>query len=218
MKEKYFTAENIEQESNEMIEEVKYYSGMRMFKPDHGHIALLVVDMQKYFLHPDEHAFVPSGPEVVPNILKIMKSCLGKEIPVILSRHVNTKEDAGMMGVRWHELIKENDPRSEIIEKIASMGGELLKKSQFDCFYETDLEQKLKDAGIRQLIITGVMTNLCVESTARSAFIKGFEVVIPVDATAAYNYEFHLATFLNIAYMFTRPMKSQALIDLLKNA
>ncbi len=218
MKEKYFTAENIDQESKEMIEEVKYYSGMRMFKPDHGHMALLVIDMQNYFLNPDEHAFVPSGPEVIPNIIKIMAACREKEVPVILTRHINTDEDAGMMGMRWHELIKEGDPRSKIVESIASIGGDELKKSQFDCFYGTELEQKLKDAGIKQLIITGVMTNLCVESTSRSAFIKGFDVVMPVDATAAYNYEFHLATFLNYAYMFSRPVLTQALIDSIKNA
>ena len=94
----------------------------------------------------------------------------------------------------------------------------VLKKAQFDAFFETDLEERLKEAGIKQLIITGVMTNLCVESTARSAFIKGFDVVLPVDATAAYNYEFHLATFLNYAYLFTRPVKTADLIELLKNA
>jgi nicotinamidase-related amidase len=62
------------------------------------------------------------------------------------------------------------------------------------------------------------MTNMCCETTARSAFVKGFDVVMPVDATAAYNYEFHLATFLNLAYMFSRPIKTKTLIDSLSNA
>ena len=62
------------------------------------------------------------------------------------------------------------------------------------------------------------MTNLCCETTARSAFIRGFDVIMPVDATAAYNYEFHLATFLNLAYMFTRPVKTESLVGMLKNA
>jgi len=218
MKEKYFTAENIDQESNEMIEEVKYYSGMRMFKPHLGHMALLVMDMQNYFLDPNEHAFIPSATVVTPNIISIMKACNQQEIPIILSRHLNTDEDAGMMKVRWHELIKENDPRSKIIKEISDIGGEVMKKSQFDAFYQTDLEEKLRDEGITQLIICGVMTNLCCETTARAAFIKGFDVVMPVDATAAYNYEFHLATFLNLAYMFSRPVKTKTLIDSLSNA
>ena len=218
MKEKYFTDDNIDQESNEMIEEVKYYSGMRMVKPDEGHIALLVMDMQNYFLDPDEHAFVPSAPTVVSNIINVMNACKEKDIPVILTKHVNTEEDAGMMGVRWHELIKDGIKRSEIIDEIKKIGGEVMKKGQFDAFYGTDLEEKLREKDIKQLIITGVMTNLCCETTARSAFIRGFDVIMPVDATAAYNYEFHLATFLNLAYMFTRPVKTESLVGMLKNA
>jgi len=218
MKEQYFTDENIDLESLEMIDEVKYYSGMRMFKPDHGHMALLVVDMQNYFLDADEHAFIPSAPVIIPNVIEIMQACLKQEMPVFITRHINNDEDAGMMGIRWHELIREDDPRSEIHEHISDVGGEILKKPQFDAFYETDLEQQLRAANVKQLIITGVMTNLCCASTARSAFARGFDVVMPVDATAAYNYEFHLATFLNLAYLFARPVKTKTLLDLLKNA
>ncbi len=218
MKEQYFTDENIDLESQAMIDEVKYYSGMRMFKPDFGHMALLVVDMQNYFLDSDEHAFIPSAPLIIPNIIETMQACLKKKMPVFITRHINNDANAGMMGIRWHELIKENDPRSEIHERISDVGGEILKKTQFDAFYETDLDQQLRAANVKQLIITGVMTNLCCESTARTAFVKGFDVVMPVDATAAYNYEFHLATFLNLAYLFARPVKTKTLLDKLKNA
>jgi nicotinamidase-related amidase len=218
MKEKYFTEENIDQECNEMIEEVKYYSGMRTFKPEHGNMALVVVDMQNYFLDPDEHAFVPSGPVVIPNIKLIMSACREHNIPIICTRHLNTDENAGMMGVRWHDLIREKDARSEICKDIPLKDAIILKKPQFDAFHETELEQLLHEKEVKQIIITGVMTNLCVESTARSAFIKGFDVVLPVDATAAYNYEFHLATFLNYAYMFTRPVKTADLIEQIQNA
>jgi isochorismate hydrolase len=218
MKEEYFTTENIDQESNEMIEEVKYYSGMRLASPDHGHIALLVIDMQNYFLDNTEHAFIPSGPTIVPNVVKIMNACKELDIPVFMTQHINTDEDAGMMGVRWHDLIKDGHTRSEIIEEIMNIGGTVIRKGQFDAFHGTDLEKQLREKGIKQLIITGVMTNLCCETTARSAFIKGLDVIMPVDATAAYNYEFHLATFLNLAYMFARPVKTESLIDLLKDA
>lgn len=218
MKEKYFTKENIDQECNEMIEEVKYYSGMRIFKPDHGHMALMVVDMQNYFLDPDEHAFVPSGPVVIPNIQLIMNACRDSNIPIICTQHVNTTEDAGMMGIRWHELIREKDARSAICKDIPVKDATVIKKPQFDAFFNTELEQLLREKGIKQLIITGVMTNLCVESTARSAFARGFDVIIPVDATAAYNYEFHLATFLNYAYMFSRPVKTADLIEQIQHA
>lgn len=215
MKEQYFTPENIASESSAMIEEVKSYSALRIFKPDIRSMALLVVDMQHYFLDSKEHAFIPTAPVVMPNIKSLMKVCKRLEVPIILSRHINSKEDAGMMGFRWKELIKKDDHRSEIHEDILSIGGELLEKSQFDAFYNTNLEKQLKDKGIKQLIICGVMTNLCCETTARSAFVRGFEVVMPVDATAAYNFEFHLATFLNMAYMFSQPLKTHTLIQMI---
>ena len=66
--------------------------------------------------------------------------------------------------------------------------------------------------------MTGVMTNMCCETTARSAFVRGFEVIMPVDATAAYNYEFHLATFLNMSYMFAAPLNTTTLIKMMNEA
>ena len=215
MKEMYFTADTIDDESHAMIEEVKYYSGMRLFNTNVKHMALIVVDMQNYFLNPEEHAFIPSAPAIIPNVLKLMEICNDIGIPVILTRHLNTKDDAGLMGIRWHEVIREKDPRSEIHEDIEKIGGEVLKKSQFDAFHDTNLEKRLKAAGVKQIIMTGVMTNLCCETTARSAFVKGFEVILPVDATATYNYEFHLATFLNMSYMFSRPVTTSELIELM---
>lgn len=218
MKEKYFTEDNIAHESKEMIEEVKYYSDQRQYKIDVRQTALLVVDMQNYFLKPDEHAFVPSAPVVLPNILKLMEACKGFAMPVIMTRHLNTMSNAGLMGVRWQELIREEDPRSEINEDIVAIGGEVLEKSQFDAFHDTQLEKRLRAAGVKQIIMTGVMTNLCCETTARAAFVKGFDVIMPVDATAAYNYEFHLATFLNMAYMFSMPVDTESLLKLMNDA
>jgi bifunctional isochorismate lyase/aryl carrier protein len=215
MKEKYFTVDTILEESHAMIEEVKYYSGARLFNTDVKHMALMVVDMQNYFLTPDEHAFVPSAPAIMPNILNLMEICNGFGMPVILTRHLNNKDDAGLMGIRWHEVIRKEDPRSEIHKDIEEIGGEVLHKSQFDAFHDTNLEKRLNAAGVKQIIMTGVMTNLCCETTARSAFVKGFEVILPVDATAAYNYEFHLATFLNMAYMFSCPVTTKELITLM---
>ena len=217
MKEQYFTSENIAAETAAMIEEVKHYSGIRAVNLKAGKVALLVVDMQYYFLNEEEHAHIPSAPLVMPNIINLMKVCDRLKLPVILTKHVNSKENAGMMGIRWNELIKSDDPRSEIHKDILSMGGEILEKSQFDAFYNSELEEMLRKRGIEQLIICGVMTNLCCETTARSAFVHGFDVVMPIDATAAYNYEFHLATFLNLSYMFARPVNTLSLINKLLN-
>ena len=51
-------------------------------------------------------------------------------------------------------------------------------------------------------MVTGVVTHLCCETTARSAFVRGFQVTFPVDATVTYGEEHHLATLLNLAHGF----------------
>ncbi|XXG60368.1 hypothetical protein AAC387_Pa04g2295 [Persea americana] len=60
----------------------------------------------------------------------------------------------------------------------------------------------LRDKGIEEVIITGVMTNLCCETTARDAFVRGFRVFFSTDATATSSREMHEATLLNLGYGF----------------
>jgi nicotinamidase-related amidase len=60
------------------------------------------------------------------------------------------------------------------------------------------------------------MTNLCCETTVRSAFVKGFRPVLPIDATAAYNRQFHLATFKNLSFGFTPLMTTIEVIERLR--
>ena len=82
----------------------------------------------------------------------------------------------------------------------------VIKKTQYDGFYQTPLEDILREKGISQLVITGVMSHLCCETTARTAFVRGFTVFFPIDGTATYNEDFHWATFLNLSHGFVIPL------------
>jgi isochorismate hydrolase len=124
------------------------------------------------------------------------------KLPVFFTQHINTKENAGMMSVWWKDLITTQNPLQRIIPDIDVSLGTLIQKSQYDAFYETQLEKLLRVRNVTQVIICGVMTHLCCESTARSAFMKGFEVFFPVDGTATYNLAFHLASLINLAHGF----------------
>ena len=64
----------------------------------------------------------------------------------------------------------------------------------------------LRDNGVRRIVISGVMTHLCCETTARSAFVRGFEVFFTVDGTASYTADFHRASLLNLAHGFAVPV------------
>ena len=82
-----------------------------------------------------------------------------------------------------------------------------------DAFLYTDLEEQLKHHNIKQIVITGVMANLCCESTARSAFMRGFEVFFTIDGTAANNRDFHLASLLNVSYGFATPVLTNEILE-----
>lgn len=60
----------------------------------------------------------------------------------------------------------------------------------------------LRGMGVEEVVVTGVMTNLCCETTAREAFVRGFRVFFSADATATANRELHEATLKNMAYGF----------------
>lgn len=202
MKEEYFTAETIHTVSKEMRDEA-VPSGQkraRKFLPEKA--ALLILDMQDYFLKSDSHAFIPSAAAILPGLNSLKKSFLSHKYPVVFTQHLNTPENAGSLKTWWRDLITESHPLRGIISSLDTAGGEVLIKNQYDAFYQTELEVYLQEKKVEQILISGVMTHLCCETTARSAFIRGYDVFFLVDGTAAYHRSYHLATLRNLGHGF----------------
>lgn len=212
MKTKYLNIDNLRIVTGGILDQIRPYTKSYRPEPDPAVMALIIIDMQRFFCEEGGKGHVPSAAAIIPGITELQDLCLSKNIPVFMTRHVNTPEDAGMMGVRWKEIIRKEDPWSEIIPELKNPGVQVIEKGQFDAFYNTGLEERLRSAGIRQLVVTGVMANLCCETTVRSAFVRGFEPVFPVDGTAAYNHEFHLSTFMNLGYGFIHPFLMDEII------
>jgi isochorismate hydrolase len=214
----YLSPANIEWVTNEIVAELtgRFYR-QKSWILNPGKTALLVLDMQNYFLDPSSHAFTPSAPAIVPNILRLITMARKFNMEIIFTRHINNESNAGMMGRWWRDLLREGTRESEIYKTVRLNDCKVIVKNQYDAFYNTELEESLHSKNIEQLIISGVLTNLCCETTARSAFVRGFEVLFPVDATAAYNKEFHISTFRNLGYGFCPILTTSQLIDSLEN-
>ena len=206
MKTNYFTPENIVEMAQDMAHQLPGYQNKRKstFTPEKS--ALLVLDMQSYFLEPSSHAFVPSAIAIVPGLNLLAQSYYAHNLPVIFTQHLNSMQDAGSMSRWWRDLITIDDPYSAIIPDLEFSSRSVLRKSQYDAFYQTDLEDTLNNMGVTQMVISGVMTHLCCETTARSAFVRGFEVYFLIDGTATYNEEHHLAALLNLSHGFATPV------------
>ncbi len=177
--------------------------------------ALLMLDMQAYFLQPESHAYVPSAAAIIPGLQNLIAAFSQCSLPIFFTRHINAPENAAMMGTWWRDIITDEDPLSAITPQLDSHLGVILQKPQYDAFYQTDLEERLQRFKITQLVICGVMTHLCCETTARSAFVRGFEVIFPVDGTATYNSAFHLATLTNLAHGFAHLTRVSEILHLL---
>lgn len=168
--------------------------------------ALLVVDMQRYFLDPRSHAFIPGALEVLPNILQLVAAFRQASLPVLFTRHGNRAEDAGAMMRWWGGVLETHSAYWALHEDISALAAEedLIDKSRYDAFFGTDLHGRFQSAGVTEIHVCGVMTHLCCETTARSAFVLDYDVVVVADATASYNYALHLGSLRNLAQGFAR--------------
>lgn len=171
-----------------------------------GCSALLVLDLQAYFLDEASHAFIPSAPAIIPGVNALIRAYSARGLPVALTRHVNTPKDAGLMAAWWRDLISADDYLSEIDPRLERGNGIEILKTRYDAFLDSPLEALLRARGVNQVVVCGVMTHLCCETTARAAFMRGFEVLFTVDGTATYNEAFHRASLLNLAHGFARPV------------
>jgi len=206
MKDIYFSPTSIQQKSLEMLQRVAEYKQghIPLFTPQVS--ALLILDMQDYFLDPNSHACIPSAPAILPNLNALITAFSGHNLPIFFTQHLNTPEDAAAMQTWWHDLVTAENPLSAITNHLDLSRGTVIQKTQYDAFYNTELEDFLRGSNVRQVVICGVMTHLCCETTARSAFVRGFEVFFTIDGTATYNQDFHMATLMNLSHGFATPV------------
>jgi bifunctional isochorismate lyase/aryl carrier protein len=201
-KETFFTCDTLHSKARAILEDLRPYRRARpvLLVPEHS--ALLVLDMQRFFLESSSHAYVGSAPAIIPGIKSMIRAYAERDLPIVFTRHLNTVQDARLMATWWRDLITGENSLSEITADLDVCAGTVIQKSQYDAFYGTALNDLLHRRSVTQVVVCGVMTHLCCESTARSAFMQGFEVFFTVDGTATYNEVFHRAALTNLAHGF----------------
>jgi len=177
--------------------------GRDVLKPDK--CALLVVDMLHYFASPEGRVYLPSTRAVIPRIATLLKHWRRLGGTIVFTRHCHRgSEDLGMLGKFFSDYIRCGKTESEIIPEISPLPGEkIFRKNTYDAFYNTVLDEFLASRSAEQVLITGVLTQMCCETTARSAFVRGYEVYIPADAQATSSEELHIGSLINLAGGFS---------------
>src|SRR5713226_7657363 len=152
--------------------------------------ALINVDMQNLFVQGDWPA-APDGLAVLDRINRLAAVCRQAGILVIHASHT-LRPDGSNMGVLGEVVPPVRDgiinkgSESAALHKdlIVEPDDVLLEKPRFGAFYGTDLELILRTRGIDTVIISGISTPVCCDTTAREAQARDFRVLFLSDATA----------------------------------
>ena len=210
----YVSSDNIVSKSKEWLNQIAAFNTHQM-SLNIDQAALLVIDMQKFFLDPNSPTYTESGPAIIPSVKRLIAAFRAAGRPVIYTKHVHHPDfiDAGIMKWWWEGACLEGSPESEIDDDIAPLANEkIILKHRYSAFYNTDLETILRCLKIEDLVITGVMTNMCCESTARDAYYRDYRVFFLADATGSINEEMHKASLLNLAFGFAMVTSADSII------
>ena len=200
----YVTQENLEEKAKGWLKEIETFNTHRM-ELRRERSALLVIDMQRFFLNPNSPTFTCGGLAIIPSLKRLIQAFRDANRPVIYTRHVHhpDKIDAGIMGWWWEGMCIEGSEESEVHGDIEPLPAEKqVLKHRYSAFYDTDLETVLRCLKVEDLVISGIMTNLCCESTARDAYFRDLRVFFLADGTGTICEEMHIASLMNLAFGF----------------
>ncbi|WP_167608596.1 cysteine hydrolase family protein [Maribellus sediminis] len=164
--------------------------------------ALIIVDMQKGFLDEGAPIFTPNGKSIIPQVKKLISLCRKHSIqifwskshidlfkqgpyPLLFPKHFDKETGESAMSKKsiYYDII------DELKEDIAN-NDIIIYKDRYSVFYNTNFDTNLKQLAIKNLIVCGVTTNVCVESTVRDAFTSDYFPFMISDCTATFSEEF----------------------------
>ncbi|WP_207586723.1 isochorismatase family protein [Halomontanus rarus] len=149
--------------------------------------AIVVVDMQNGFCHPDGSLYAPGSEAVVDPIDTLLERAREAGVQVVYTRDVHPPEqfdDAHYYDEfeQWGEHVLEGSWDAEIVEEFDVRDEDLVvEKHTYDAFYETQLEGWLRARGIRDLVLCGTLANVCVLHTGGSAGLRDFRPILVED-------------------------------------
>jgi len=187
--------------------------------------ALLVVDVQNDFCH---HKGVFSKfksvtldhiEQAMSNLSALIEKCRKFDLPIIFIRTIHSSWTDSpswlkrLEGAGQEMRICRPDSWGSNFFKVAPKEGDcIVTKHRYSAFIGTDLDLILKSRGIEYILVTGVATNVCVESTARDGYHRDYNVILIEDCCGAYDKDEHAATLNNIRKFFGTVATSEALI------
>ncbi len=192
---------------------------------DPRYAALIVVDVQNDFVSPEGSAAkrgddVGAAMAVIPNLKHLIEEGrrVGLTIIYIKTTHsewtdtpswiYRTSQKSGL------NTCREGTWGAEFYEGISPLPSErIVIKHRYSAFINTDLNTVLKARGIQSVLVCGVATNVCVETTVRDGYMYDYYVTLIDDCSAAYEAKLHLGTLENVRRHFGLVASSNQVIE-----
>lgn len=182
--------------------------------------ALIIIDMQNGYCSPNGGlarggADIRNQASIVPRVVELVRACRAAGVTIIWVTQEHYQEDVTR---KRHRIPSHLDKRGVFpalrrtpdAELVAELQPEMLPtderviKHRMSSFYSTTLDAKLQMLGITTLIICGVATNVCVESTVRDAYFRDYDILVVRDCVASSFPDLHAATLKNVDIYFGR--------------
>ena len=187
-----------------------------------AHTALLVIDMQNDFcasggLVSRDGRDISPAQTLAKRLPALFQAARQAGVLMVFVRCLYTAEQNPYLSDVWLEqaarernggytsipVCRDGTWEGDFYEDIRPAPGEIVvTKHRYDAFQGTDLDLVLRSHGIRTLVLTGVVTNVCVETTARAGFVRDYYIAVVEDGCAAYVAEDHEQTLKNIRRFF----------------
>jgi len=153
--------------------------------------ALLVIDVLNDFVKPGGSLRVERAERIVPKLKALVEWAREKGIPVIYACDAHRRGVDAELAL-WGEHAIDGTWGAQVVDELRPEEGDfLVKKRRYSAFFGTDLDILLHELGVRKLILTGLVTNVCVQHTAADAFFRGYELVVVRDCCEALSAEAH---------------------------
>jgi ureidoacrylate peracid hydrolase len=193
-----------------------------------GKTALIIVDVQNDFCH-NQGVFAKRDfnlshvEKAVNNLLPFMNQCRQYNLPIIFVRtvHSNWTDSESWIGrlegaAREMSICRPDSWGAEFYKVKPLTTDFIVTKHRFSGFVGTDLDLVLRSKGIETLLMTGVATNVCVETTARDGFNRDYRIILVEDCCAAFSPEEHASTVTNMSKYFGIVMNSEVFMELIE--
>jgi nicotinamidase-related amidase len=150
--------------------------------------ALVLVDFEKEWTDENSDYFVGNVSELVEKTNELIDFCRKNDYKIIFTTHIEKDSD---------EVFAENSENVEIIDEVNKQDSDVvIKKNKISPFFKTNLDKHLER--IDEIVIAGILTNLCVRSLAQDAYDRDFKITIIKDCCRAFDEETHNFTIKDL--------------------